>query len=712
VITRSLILIALCMVTACTTASFRPTFKSPERPKAEQIATELASVPPRTERSVIVAVAAEGKELIAWDLEKGLSWRAGADVRSAPLIAGNYVITQEGEAVVVRDLGSGVKRASLDDGGKLVGADGEGDAAVISLAYASAENGEPQGEIVYVAGGSVRWAQELKLAVGTPALARGYVLVPWATHRLSVLDTRDGAELARWYFNAAVLGHTQVEDGRVYVGQHGLLRVRPELLAAKLENVTMIAPSPRTLPGQPPLLLDGYAPVPEPSNAQHRVRLSFRVGDNDGLDQGMFFARFYRIVLGLNASDDQVRFARVLERDVIGAQATAHGLMVVDEGGGVQLINHAGQAQPVAQLPAGLVAASVRARGYAPAPAAAGATPAPAMPPLEQQLLAAALVDDSRLAMGRQYAVEQLARSASAEVTGQLIAMCSDAKSPESVRRAACIRMTERDKGGDAVLATLRNADGARPSLGALAKAAAHLELKAAAPLLLPHVLDPRTPPGELARLIEALGKLQHAPAAPVIDRFLRLHHAEPETAELGPALQAAAIALAELRAKSFRATLERVHADNLASENVRKSAGEALLALDAPPVKAQPAAVAAAPQAPAAAPVAPADTRPRYLSTEIIDAALKPVRHKLVSCLGTATGVSQARVAMTIDGQGAVERVFVSPADRQACIEPIVRAQKFPATQQGRQNVSHMVRVRPDKPVGQKPGKLASLGK
>jgi hypothetical protein len=704
-------LLSLCLATACAQTSFRPTFKSPERPKAEQIAAELASVPVRAERSVIVAVAGEEKEraLIGWDLEKGTSWRVAADARSAPLIAGNYVITQEGDAVVVRDLASGAQRAKLDDGGKLVGADGEGDGAVISLAYASAENGEPQGEIVYLSGGSVRWTQELKLAIGTPALARGYVLVPWATHRLSVLDTRDGAELARWYFNAAVLGLAHVEDGRVYVGQHGLLRVRPELLAAKVESVTMIAPAPRTLPGQPPLLLDGYAPVPEPGNAQHRVRSSFRLDANDGLEQGMFFARFYRMVLGLNASDDQVRFARVMDRDVVGGQAVGNGFLVVDEAGSVQLINHAGQARPVAQMPAGLVVATLRAQGFSPA---APATPLPAMPSLEQQLLLAATLDDARLAMGRQYAVEQLARSTSGEVTGQLIAMCSDGKSPESVRRTACARMTERDKGGEAVLLTLRNAEGARPSLGALAKAAAHLQLKAAAPLLLPHVLDARTPASELARVIEALGALQHAPAAPVIDKFLRLHHAEPETAELGAALQAAATALAELRAKNFRATLERVHADALAAQGVRKSAGEALLALDAPQVKPQAAtAVAAAtPAVPAAAPAPLPDARPRYLSTELIEAALKPVRHKLVSCLGTASGVVQARVAMTIDGHGAVERVFVSPADRQACIEPIVRAQKFPATQQGRQNVSHMVRVRPDKGAAQKPAKLASL--
>jgi hypothetical protein len=49
----------------------------------------------------------------------------------------------------------------------------------------------------------------------------------------------------------------------------------------------------------------------------------------------------------------------------------------------------------------------------------------------------------------------------------------------------------------------------------------------------------------------------------------------------------------------------------------------------------------------------------------------------------------------MTIDGGGEVERVFVTPPETLSCIEPLVRAQRFPATQQGRQNVAHVVRAR-----------------
>ena len=695
-IKHSLLALALGLCGACASTSFKPTFKSPERPKPEQIAGELSAVPARQESAVIVAVASEPTRLVAWDMAKGALWQAETNAQSAPIVAGDYVVTQEGDEVVVRDLASGARRTSLDDG-RLVGADGEGDAVVISLSHGAAETGEPLGTLAFIKAGSVRWTEELKLAVGTPALVRNYVLVPWATHRLSVLDANDGEELARWYFNAAVLGHARVDRGRVYVGQHGLLRVRKELLEAKVDGVQMIAPALRTLPAQPPMLLDGYATATPPDNAQHRVALEYRIDETDALEQDMFFARYYRMVFGLAGKEDRVRFATVLEHDVVGAEVVDGGLLVVDTTGAVRLVDREGRASAIAQMTGNLVAATVRASNVAAPAQATGAAPV-AVPALDAQLIAAATLDDARLAMGRQYAVDQLARVPGAAVTGELVAMCSDDKSPESVRRSACSHLGERDSGGEAVLATLRDADRARPRIGALAKAAARLSLKAAGPLLAPHVLDARTHASELADLISALGALEHAPAAASIDRFLRLHHAEPEGSELTPALHAATAALATLRAKPYRATLDKVRLDQLTTEAVRKSASDALIAFDAPPAKAAVARTepdkAAQPEKPVPAAPAP-DPRPRYLSAELIDAALKPIAPKLRACVTSSGPAAQARVSMTIDGSGAVERVFVTPPNVQACIEPLVRAQRFPATQQGRQQVAHVVRGR-----------------
>jgi hypothetical protein len=46
----------------------------------------------------------------------------------------------------------------------------------------------------------------------------------------------------------------------------------------------------------------------------------------------------------------------------------------------------------------------------------------------------------------------------------------------------------------------------------------------------------------------------------------------------------------------------------------------------------------------------------------------------------------------MVVHGEGRVEGIFVLPTTLQACIEPLVREAKFPATRLGRQRVMHVV--------------------
>lgn len=685
-----------CVLASCASQSFQPTFESPARPRPEQIARELATVPVRSEAQVLVGITTDPMRMVAWRLDALAPamvplWEHAVDAKSAPLIAGNTVVTHEGDAITVRDLETGAVRVRLGEGARLVGADGEGNAVVIALLHE--DGGDERGTVAYVEGSRVRWSAPLSLSVGTPALARGYVIVPWATSRLSVLDTKDGAELARWNFDTAVLGHARVEGDGLYVGQLGLLRLRGELLEANAADAAWIAPVARQLPGQPPLMLDGYVPTPEPDNAYHHVRLDFRVGAQQGLQEDIFYARFYRLVFGLQASADQLRFVHVLPRDVVGAGVTGTGLLVVDEAGTLRHLLHDGQARLLGELGKALRVATLRAPSFAPPPVVQGEAPAPSPASLPTQLHAAAVVDDARLSAGRVYAVQQLAKTPSAEVTAELVALCVATNVPEAVRRSACDQLDERQAGGEAVLAALRATPGGAARTSALAQAAARMQLRPAGALLAPQVLDLRTDPRDLPVVITALAELGYAPAAPLIDRFLRLHHAEPEGSELMPALQAAASALATLRAKAHRQTLAVVAADGLSTEPLRKVAQAALAQLDEPPK------LARAPEAPAPSPPpapAPApDTRPRHLSGELVDQTLRPVHAALVQCLREAPDAPKSlRIAMVVGAEGDVESAFMLPGTVQACAEALVLPRRFPATQQGRQNVTHVVRL------------------
>jgi hypothetical protein len=68
-------------------------------------------------------------------------------------------------------------------------------------------------------------------------------------------------------------------------------------------------------------------------------------------------------------------------------------------------------------------------------------------------------------------------------------------------------------------------------------------------------------------------------------------------------------------------------------------------------------------------------------------------VRQQLSQCLVADPSRPRiARVSMVVQGEGRVEGVFVIPTTSQACMEPLVREAKFPATRAGRQRITHVV--------------------
>jgi hypothetical protein len=731
---------------ACTPASFQPQFTTPVAPTEKVVLERLATNKPREDRAVVVGVTADPQRLFAFDLASGkLLWERAAQLRSAPLVAADAIIAQEPAGVTVRDLATGDVRAVVDETGKLVGADGQGHTVLISIAY---PEGTPQGAIACVDGSNVRWKRMLPLPVGVPALGDSYALVPWATQRLSVLTLDDGRELARWHFKHTVVGHALFEQGKPYVGQQGLLALDQNAVAHAGDEPKLFTPFKRALPGQPPLLRDGYLPIDEPDNAVHRLQVSWRptVGQEGALQaqNDQLLLRFYRLLFALDARQDAVQWVRTFEHDLVGVALQPGGSLVADSEGQLRALDALGRTQASLNLGRKLRVAAIRPGAWWPTavptadasaaaqPAAASTEAAPAAnaaaaqpaatddeapaTTLLAQLVAAAALPDSRLSAGRAYAVELLARGSEPEITAHLIALCDDDDSPDPVQLEACTQLTQRTDGGPAVLAALERRasfmkDSAPPPLAALAPVAARMELRQAAPLLLAHLQDPATPLPALAPVISALEQLGHAPAAGPLERFVRMHHAEPDGSELAPAIDAALHALGALRVRTVRASLQAVANDGLAPATTRQKASAALAAIDAPPVNAK--AAAAKPEAVAqVTPAVVADTRPYALSSELVRTSLTELRKPLAACLNADPSKPHSgRVSMVVNAAGEVEGVFVTPTSLQACVEPILRPAKLPATRSGRQRVNYEIKganaeSEPAAPAASKPEK------
>jgi hypothetical protein len=689
---------------ACATTSFQPQFTAPETPKPAVVVSELTKPRERTERPVAVGLTRDPVRLFAWDLEKGaLLWEHAVDARSAPLVAADAVVLQERDGVVVRSLDTGEVRVIVDERGALIGADGQGDELIISFVYP--EKSAPGG-IALVTGDRVRWRQRSNLPVGVPAISGEYVVVPWATQRLTVLAASDGAELARFHYKSSVMGQAIVDRGQLYVGQLGLFAVTPGLLEEPGVKHTPYSPLKRSLPGQPPLLRDGYAPVPEPDNASHRLQVSWRVDARGGslrTENDLFVLRFYRLLFALEASSDQIRWVRTFDHDLVAAAVQPNGFWIADTSGALRFLDAAGATQFQASFGRELRVATLRPGTWTP--------PAAAAPPIEgdpsalserpigelrQQLTAAASLDDDRLSAGRAYAAANLSRFDDADTTRALIALCSQRSSPEPVRAAACVQLRERTSGDAAVLAALRVRasflEGTEPPpVGPLAQAAAKLQLKAAGPLLVSHIEDPNTPARDLVAVFESLEVLGERSAVPSVARFIRLHHAEPEGSELLPALASALRALAALQARAERPTLADVASDVLTPKSTRDHAQSALALLDSPP---QPKAAVAEADSGAKPPADEVQTDPRdyALTADAVRKHLNPMRDRLKRCLAAdASAPHQGRASLVVDGEGRVEGVFVLPATLQPCAEPVLREAKFPSTRLGRQRITHV---------------------
>ncbi|MFT3922061.1 MAG: hypothetical protein QM778_05970 [Myxococcales bacterium] len=685
-------------LSACGGSQLAPKFAPPETPTEAKVAENIVKASPRQERAVLVGVLADAPKLAAWDFNGSLLWEIPVEAKSAPLVVGDAVVLREAAGVVVRDLATGAERVTLDDGGELVGADGVGNALVVSLAFK--DEAGSHGSLVFVVGDSVRWEKELAQAVGTPALVENQVLVPWGTQHLSVLSADNGAELARWTFHNLMVGQALVDRERVFVGQLGWLKVEKDLPAHQDGPLTLLAPTKRVLPGQPPLLRDGYAVVPEPDHATHKVKLEWRPGATPGVVEGdLAVFRFYRMAFGVAGQEDRVRWVRTFEHDLVGSATQPGGVFLADDQGVVRFVDGQGATRSKLELKRPLRAVSLRPGSFV--PALAGQALENLEPSLHDQLLSAARLDDDRLFPGRAFAVQHLAHTDDARLTAELIGLCTKQNGlGNAAQLAACDELAKRDGNSKEILEALRQRASflegtSAPPVGALAQAAARSKLKAAAPLLLARAEDPNTPASELVPVFQALEGLEYAPAIAWLDRFVRLHHAEPAGSDLAAPLQTALDVLGKLRAKNARGTLEAVANDELTLEPIRQKAKDALAVLDAPPPKheepkAEP--VKAKQVAPEPEP-ALTDPRPYALDSAAVQKAFRPLQAAIERCLeADASKPKSVRLAMIVTGGGQLEGFFATPTSVQGCADAILRNAKFPETRLARQHVTQTV--------------------
>jgi outer membrane protein assembly factor BamB len=685
----------LCAACGGTPAAFGTRYPDNRDSDIELMLQRIDAAAERPTGTIAVAVTAAPTQVYAYDLaSRRVLWQRRVQADSAPYLAGDAVVLQSGDEIAGLDLHSGQPIFRFDrDAMTLKAADGEGKLAAIVI-------GEGQGtfaksEVIAVRGGSVQWRRAVDKLVGVPAVVGTMVLVPWANQFLSALDAQNGEEFARVRVHDGVIAHAFSDGGQVYIGSlHGVARVTSSIGSGTLKGAGYFALPGQELPGRPLLLRDVYteSAAPAPDSAQHRIALAWRPIALDhvriGLQDGNLYLVFYRFVYALDPRDYGVRWVYVHDADIVGATAQADGLALADELGrfaflgamsGAALWKEESKlASTVARLPRG----------------GAGASDVAALNPQElpARLLAAAMDSDARLVPARVLAVDQLARLPQADATANLIELCDTSRLAPPVRERACIKLKDRAIGADHLLTALERHAGylegtTSPPVGALAKAAASLKEKRAVPLLIAHLKDPNTRSNDLPALVSALGELGDPSAGEPLADFFRIYHADPIDEHLVAALELVPDALVKLSGPVALPVLEAVTYDGLGSYSIRQKARVALDGLAAQQEAAQKSDEAAQVEqeqqvaAETQAATEPEKFLPTHLTSDLISEALLPVRDQLRNCLGQAAKPTfQARVVLVLE-DGQVRMVSVLPAELQGCVEPLVRAQKFPST-------------------------------
>jgi outer membrane protein assembly factor BamB len=698
--------IGLASLTGCGGASraFSPYMNESSEDEVRAVIATIGHAAPRAaERNVAVGVTSgTPRQMFAWDLDSGSQlWTKPAEPQSSPIVAGDFVVTLEAGRVVVRALDSGNERFSFDATSlQIAGADAEGSNLVVSLSTGGGVGAASR--ILLFTNGEQRWVREVDQAFGAPAIRGEHVVIPWASQNVSVLQVSDGSEIARWQMRDEVVSRAFVDGDTLYLGQQGLYRVDERIVDGRRDGAAYLTTDVAALPGRPPFLRDAYAAPAPPRSALHSIRLAWRPrtdGAQLAFEGDSIYLVYYRLVFALDPSGETVRWVRSTTADVVGASVGPTGLLIAEDNGKISLLSaNDGRPAWTADVGAPSSVIELRTRGFS----RTGA-PAEEPTPLPMQLMAAAQLTDARIVPARTFAVQRLAADPAPEVTENIIVLCETQTWPLPVRQAGCDALAERSAGGDYIIAALdRHAaflsGTTPPPVGPLARAAAKMGERRAVPLLLAHLRDPATPAADLAGLVTALETLGDRSAAGPLTDFFKLYHAEEPNPALIEALTLSAHAIAALEGPVAEAVLREVADDPLGLAAVRDATAQVVASFHAHASAAEAADETTQREQTRSAERAAsshADARPVTLTSAHAEVALSGVRPQLQRCVREdATHPASVRIVISVDGDGHVQQVTTTPPSAQACIAPIVTAQPFPATRDGRrQQLTYVVR-------------------
>lgn len=679
---------------------------------AESITQRPAREPDPT---LVVTQLRPARGFIVYDLPSGRQrFRVDQEIDARPIVIADIVLSHSGREAIAWDATTGAIRWRRHDHGfSLTGAGGDGTAVALTFGPGGLNRRVGYLAVVDARDGRVLLEREVQQALGTPTVAGGFAFVPWGGQHLSVFDLQRNLEQTRLQSLDDVFARARVERTAVYFGGRNLYRFAPESASGRRDEARTIHVPRQDLPGNPPLTLDGYEGVAVQRNARERVALIVRPdpdAPNATPTDNLIYALFHRVVFAVDARDGSVKWGHLHNRDIAGAEAVRGGVVLVDDGGGVSMLDaqhgHRRWSTNVAAQP--LQAVLGLPIDFAPGTEGAETPTTPA-----DTLLTAAGGTDTRMLPARIFATKALAAMAGADATRALLDIATRQSYPPELRAAAGEALATRTEGIDALIDALdTHYDWVRgtqaPPVGFIAQAIARARNTRGVAPLVRHLNDPETPATDLPRIAQALRELGDPSALPAMLDFLRIYHADdglvPQVDGTEPindrsvsdqealvsALEQCAFALAHSSNPAHRRWVEAIAVDPNTVDGLRPGLRRALTG-------GQPGSGSNNGNASGRTSLS-SSTRsepeiddpnipPVHLTMEHIATAMEPYREEMLACLrGRSSMPSQVRITFRYDHEGHISAPSVTPADLGPCILPIVSRVTLPRSQTPRE--------------------------
>lgn len=549
----------------------------------EAVRLRLAGAKPSRGADVAVGVAGNADKLVGLPLAGGKRWTFAHALDSRPMIAGSVVVATGGREVFALDALTGQKLWTRETGGLELRGVGD-DGTVTAMTFSKSSGAGSVLLAITRDGRSVRQIETDK-QLGAPAVVQGLAFVPWGSQYISVIDLASGDEAARVTLREKT-SHAWTSGGSLYFGEVGIFRFDHAIRMASKGQASHVGVPARELPGTPTLMFSGNAGTRPLASAPDKIRLFARPNEEAGplgFDASRFYATYFRLVMGFEASKGQLAWVHTHASSIIGGAAGAGSIIVCDEQGKITELDASnGAARGEQDLGEAVKSCVVQVDAFQPPRNAVAAER------LVDQLEKAVTLPDADLSTGQRLLLRELATANDDDATRVLVMLASDPRTAPDLRADARTALANRRNGDRFMIAALgKRYDYLKdvlltPPVAPMAQALAAMNATDAAPLLAKHLLDPADSDEDVKQAAAALLVLGGPREVPALKQFFGMYRATAENAEVGAAVVSVGQALLKLSAADGRATIDFALKDAMTMEFVRERLDALVQAADA----------------------------------------------------------------------------------------------------------------------------------